>query len=269
MADPQRLLKDDVVSVELPAPAPWKKLYLPKKGGTPKKNEILFIAPTGDEIGNRRQLEQYLKAHPGNPSISEFDWGTGETPRRSARISEKVKATTPYKESEPPKKRARKSSATKKDEETDKEERTEVVEGTEMKDDGSDEKKDGEEKTKVPSEGIFEANGVGESEDNEKLSAGIVEKTEGKSEENGVGECEDNEKLSAGIVEKTEPGADETGTDGIKSVDDPNVESAGEKTVGAGEKNAKVDLEGENYVMESGKANQAQPYQPSPTAISC
>ncbi|KAL6539135.1 hypothetical protein OROGR_011784 [Orobanche gracilis] len=175
---------------------------LAKKGGTPKKNEILFIAPTGEEIGNRRQLEQYLKGHPGNPSISEFDWGTGETPRRSARISEKIKTTPPSKESEPPKKRARKSSATKKDRETDKEERTEAVEGTEMQDGGSDEK-DGEEKTKVPSEGKFEANGVGESED--------------------------NEKLSARIVEKTESGADETGTDKIKSVDDPNVESAGEK----------------------------------------
>ncbi|KAK4410613.1 Methyl-CpG-binding domain-containing protein 10 [Sesamum angolense] len=102
MADAQRGPKEDVVSVELPAPASWKKLlcdwanfggpcvallngaigYLPKKGGTPKKNEILFIAPTGEEIGNRKQLEQYLKAHPGSPALSEFDWGTGETPKK-------------------------------------------------------------------------------------------------------------------------------------------------------------------------------------------
>lgn len=87
---------------------------MPKKGGTPRKNEIIFIAPTGEEINNRRQLEQYLKSHPGNPAISEFDWGTGETPRRSARISEKVKATPPS-ESEPPKKRGRKSSGSKKE----------------------------------------------------------------------------------------------------------------------------------------------------------
>ncbi|KAL6525112.1 hypothetical protein OROMI_030705 [Orobanche minor] len=209
-------------------------MYLPKKGGTPKKNEILFIAPTGEDIGNRRQLEQYLKAHPGNPSISEFDWGTGETPRRSARISEKVKATTPYKESEPPKKRARKSSATKKDEETDKEERTEVVEGTEMKDGGSDEKKDGEERTEVPIETdkeerteVMEGTEMKDGGSDEKKDG--EEKTEvpieGKFEANGVGESEDNEKLSARIVGKTEPGADETGTDGIKSVDDPNVET--------------------------------------------
>ena len=59
-------------------------------------------------------MEQYLKAHPGNPAISEFDWGTGETPRRSARISEKVK-TTPPPQIESPRKRPRKSSGSKKD----------------------------------------------------------------------------------------------------------------------------------------------------------
>ncbi|KAJ4718395.1 Methyl-CpG-binding domain-containing protein [Melia azedarach] len=107
--------KEEVISVELPAPPAWKKMYLPKKGGTPRKSEIMFIAPTGEEINNRKQLEQYLKSHPGNPAIGEFDWGTGETPRRSARISEKAKAT-PTPEKEPAKKRGRKSlSASKKD----------------------------------------------------------------------------------------------------------------------------------------------------------
>lgn len=104
---------DEVISVELPAPPSWKKLFIPKKSGTPRKSEIVFIAPTGEEIGNRRLLEQYLKSHPGGPAISEFDWSTGETPRRSARISEKVKATPP--KEEPPKKRSRKSSGSKKD----------------------------------------------------------------------------------------------------------------------------------------------------------
>ncbi|KAJ7962854.1 Methyl-CpG-binding domain-containing protein [Quillaja saponaria] len=106
--------KDEVLSVELPAPPAWKKLFLPKKGGTPRKSEIVFFAPTGEEISNRKQLEQYLKAHPGNPAISEFDWGTGETPRRSARISEKAKSTPPP-ESEPLKKRSRKSPGSKKE----------------------------------------------------------------------------------------------------------------------------------------------------------
>lgn len=88
--------------------------FFPKKVGTPRKSEIVFIAPTGEEISSRKQLVQYLKAHPGNPAISEFDWGTDETPRRSARISEKAKTTPPV-DSESPKKRARKSSGSKKD----------------------------------------------------------------------------------------------------------------------------------------------------------
>lgn len=87
---------------------------MPKKGLTPKKNEIIFTSPTGEEINSKRHLEQYLKGHPGGPTVSEFDWGTGETPRRSARISEKAKATPP-KELEPAKKRSRKSSASKKE----------------------------------------------------------------------------------------------------------------------------------------------------------
>ncbi|XP_026659984.2 methyl-CpG-binding domain-containing protein 11 [Phoenix dactylifera] len=104
--------KPEVVSVELPAPSGWKKKFTPKKGGTPRRNEIVFISPTGEEIKNKKQLDQYLKSHPGGPSSSEFDWGFGDTPRRSARISEKAKASeTP--ESEPPKKRERKSSSKK------------------------------------------------------------------------------------------------------------------------------------------------------------
>ncbi|XP_030488436.2 methyl-CpG-binding domain-containing protein 11 [Cannabis sativa] len=105
---------DEVVSVELPAPPAWKKLFVPKKAGTPRKTEVIFIAPSGEEISTRKQLEQYLKSHPGNPPVSEFDWTTGETPRRSARISEKVKVTPPPPENEPPRKR-RRSSISKKD----------------------------------------------------------------------------------------------------------------------------------------------------------
>ncbi|XP_039004319.1 methyl-CpG-binding domain-containing protein 11-like [Hibiscus syriacus] len=106
--------KEEVISVELPAPASWKKMFFPKKVDSPRKTEIMFIAPTGEEINNRKQLEQYLKSHPGNPSIAEFDWGSGETPRRSTRISEKTKAT-PTPEKEPSKKRGRKSSSAKKE----------------------------------------------------------------------------------------------------------------------------------------------------------
>ncbi|KAF3780728.1 Methyl-CpG-binding domain-containing protein 11 [Nymphaea thermarum] len=103
----------DVVSVELPAPNGWFKKFIPKKGGTPRRSEIVFISPTGEEIRSKKQLDKYLKEHPGGPSSTEFDWGTGDTPRRSARISEKLKAAeTP--EHEPPKKRARTSSSSKK-----------------------------------------------------------------------------------------------------------------------------------------------------------
>ncbi|GMH04533.1 hypothetical protein Nepgr_006373 [Nepenthes gracilis] len=104
--------QEAIVSVELPAPPGWKKKFFLKKGGSPRKSEIIFTAPTGEEIGSRRQLEQYLKLHPGGPALSDFDWGTGETPRRSARISEKAKASPA--ESETPKKRTRKMSASKK-----------------------------------------------------------------------------------------------------------------------------------------------------------
>nr|6ACV_A Chain A, Methyl-CpG-binding domain-containing protein 11 [Arabidopsis thaliana] len=71
--------EEEVVSVELPAPSSWKKLFYPNKVGSVKKTEVVFVAPTGEEISNRKQLEQYLKSHPGNPAIAEFDWTTSGT----------------------------------------------------------------------------------------------------------------------------------------------------------------------------------------------
>ncbi|KAG7014138.1 Methyl-CpG-binding domain-containing protein 11 [Cucurbita argyrosperma subsp. argyrosperma] len=35
--------------------------------------------------------EMYLKSHSEDVAVSDFDWSTGVTPRRSARISEKAK----------------------------------------------------------------------------------------------------------------------------------------------------------------------------------
>ncbi|KAL6006273.1 hypothetical protein ACLOJK_040319 [Asimina triloba] len=137
----------EVVAVELPAPPGWKKKvssslaicifeFLPSKESTPKKNEIIFTAPTGEEINNRKQLEQYLKSHPGGPKLSEFDWGTGDTPRRSARISEKARAA-PTPESLPKKKRSKKSTGSTKDGVE-----TEQIHGTKEK--KEDEKENGE-----------------------------------------------------------------------------------------------------------------------------
>ncbi|KAI3950913.1 hypothetical protein MKW92_042310 [Papaver armeniacum] len=112
-----KITQDEVVSIELPAPPGWNKKFVQfivkKRGGTPKKNEIVFTAPTGEEFHTRKQLEQFLKSHPGSPALSEFDWGTGETPRRSVRISQKVKAISPPEIETPTRKRSKKSSSKK------------------------------------------------------------------------------------------------------------------------------------------------------------
>ncbi|KAA0063499.1 methyl-CpG-binding domain-containing protein 11-like [Cucumis melo var. makuwa] len=105
-------VNEEVVSVELPAPPGWKKKFFPKQGNSPRKHEVIFTTPTGEEINNKRKLDQYLKAHPGGPAAAEFDWGTGETPRRSARISEKAKASPPMESEHPKRKR---TSVSKKD----------------------------------------------------------------------------------------------------------------------------------------------------------
>jgi hypothetical protein len=158
--------------------------FFPKRGGTPRKNEVMFIAPTGEEINNKRQLELYLKAHPGNPAISEFDWGTGETPRRSARISEKVKVTPPS-ESEPPKKRGRKSLGTKDNKEAAPEE-TEGTKEIQMQDAEATGKEDAEAgKEKDVSKETLVENGDNTQKDADQKSAdaGKDEKKETDAEE--------------------------------------------------------------------------------------
>lgn len=76
---------------DFPAPAGWqKKIASTKSGGTPRRGAVYFIAPDGEEIKSKRSLEGYLKSHPGCPSVTEFDWSTGETPRRSSRLSTKT-----------------------------------------------------------------------------------------------------------------------------------------------------------------------------------
>ncbi len=173
--------QDEVMSLELPAPPSWKKMFMPKKG-TPRKNEIVFIAPTGEEINSRKQLEQYLKSHPGNPAISEFDWGTGETPRRSARISEKAKGTPPA-ESEPPKKRARKSSGSKKDSKETEAATEEKEDKKEISIHDAESEKDASKEIQVENgvNTVVEADQVKNSDVN-KEEAGPVADTDGKDE---------------------------------------------------------------------------------------
>lgn len=188
----QNYVKDEeVLSVQLSAPPSWNKLYFPKKVGSPRKSEIVFVAPTGEEISSKKQLEKYLKAHPGNPNISEFDWGTGETPRRSTRISEKVKTTPPPTEAEPPKKRSRKSSGSKKDDketETDSpaEEGKEKSSAEEPKGDPIDTDNNIDDKTKNDgAEEIKQSNAEGESFQ-EALNAVVDEAIVESEKENGT-----------------------------------------------------------------------------------
>ncbi|WMV55991.1 hypothetical protein MTR67_049376 [Solanum verrucosum] len=105
--------KTDAVPIELPAPPGWKKRFTPGKSSTPRRNDIVFVSPDGDEIKNKRQLDKYLKSHPGGPPASEFNWGTGDTPRRSTRLGGKSKATETPESDTPSTKRQRKSSSKK------------------------------------------------------------------------------------------------------------------------------------------------------------
>lgn len=126
--------KKNVVVIELPAPEGWRKQFIPPKAGTPRRKDVLFISPTGEEIKSKRQLELYMKSHPGGPSTSEFDWGTGDTPRRSSRLTDKSKAVESP-ESETPKKKQRKSGLKKvgKGKEEDSDGDVEVIEMIEEK----------------------------------------------------------------------------------------------------------------------------------------
>ncbi|KAJ8560670.1 hypothetical protein K7X08_022530 [Anisodus acutangulus] len=209
---------DEIVSVELPAPPSWKKLFTPKQGGTPKKNEVVFIAPTGEEVKSRKQLEQYLKSHPGNPAISEFDWSTGETPRRSARISEKAKAMRPPSLLESPKKRRRTSSTKKDNKETDagiaEKGSTETKDMESAKEENVNlEKKDGGADTEMEDKGKKEVEATEEDEHIEGVELPPSEKPESESEEfhsaddkseNAEAEMEDKGKKEVEAAEEDE-----------------------------------------------------------------
>ncbi|KAI9117578.1 hypothetical protein K1719_011744 [Acacia pycnantha] len=216
--------------------------FFPKKVGTPKKNEIVFTAPTGEEINNKKQLEQYLKAHPGGPAVSEFDWGTGETPRRSARIIEKAKVALPV-DTESPKKRSRKSSASKKDasqeeettdvqmQETDGPKEDAVVkevgvnenqeenkeEGTDVKDESVHPVED------KPEEHVDRPNNEDKSKTTEEVLPG-VDNLDGKEAE--ASENKDEKSEGTKLEDKTEQPEDEAkkedGPEGLKKVETDN-----------------------------------------------
>ncbi|MCD7445978.1 hypothetical protein HAX54_024682 [Datura stramonium] len=256
--------KNEVVSIELPAPAGWKKTYLPKKEGTPKKNEIVFTAPTGEEITTKKHLQQYLKSHPGGPPITEFDWGTGETPRRSTRISGKAKAAPLAAESESPIKRSRKSSASKKDMKGNEDhEETEAAKDVDMpkaekhekdvvaveaekevkqkhdegKDENKDIEKDVEKKDEMPStdvdvveENQAKKKSEGQTEDGPSKEAGVVKDV--KMAENAA---EKKDEMLSSVVDVLKENQAEKKSEGrtedSKAEDGPSKEAEVEKDV--------------------------------------
>ncbi|XP_015056977.1 methyl-CpG-binding domain-containing protein 11-like [Solanum pennellii] len=129
--------KTDAGPIELPAPPGWKKRFTPGKSSTPRRYAVVFVSPDGDEIKNKKQLDKYLKSHPGGPPASEFNWGTGDTPRRSSRLGGKSEAMETPESDTPSTKRQRKSSSKK-----------------EAKEDGSERKAEGatEKETKANDE---------------------------------------------------------------------------------------------------------------------
>lgn len=94
--------------------------FLRGREGLQKKKIVSFLAPDGEEIRNKTQLNKYLKAHPGTAVATDFDWGTpavesvtAYTTRRSERLSLKSRSSSEAidKEIQPktPVKRARKT----------------------------------------------------------------------------------------------------------------------------------------------------------------
>lgn len=281
---------DDVVSVELPAPPSWKKLFMPKKGGTPKRNEIVFIAPTGEEINNKKQLDQYLKSHPGNPVISEFDWGTGDTPRRSGRISAKAKATPPSAEDDAPKKRGRKSSGSKKDvkEAENATGETEGKQDVEMQDEVVTEKVTEEEKEDGAKE--VEVKMQGDAQETKNVEGEVITENKEKDEAGGTEVMNEETKIEGEqVLGKVEKPLNEVDTDNGECVEKQNKhageteereKSNGVAIASGGETEEKqvVDVEEEGKkiegeVIENGKVNQPErndaPPHPNPSPISC
>ncbi|XP_048134237.1 methyl-CpG-binding domain-containing protein 11 [Rhodamnia argentea] len=251
--------KEEVVSLELPAPHGWTKKYLIKKGGTPKKNEIVFTAPTGDEITNRKQLDQYLKQHPGGPAISEFDWGTGETPRRSARISEKAKVTPPP-EFETPKKKARRTSVFRKDkketeaapEETEEKKEVDMADAEKTEKDMAETEKE----MKVPKENRNE--NKERAEDGDGKTVQTEEPTEGA--DSGKAEEAKENKTNAGGDDKENEKAEDVELK--EKVKQPQVET--EKVDGPGEVKKPEETTGEDKMLDGEELDQIDQSTPEP-----
>jgi hypothetical protein len=51
--------------------------FFTQKSGILKRKDVSFLAPDGEELRNKRQLDKYLKNHPGSLMASDFDWISG------------------------------------------------------------------------------------------------------------------------------------------------------------------------------------------------
>ncbi|CAK9228505.1 unnamed protein product [Sphagnum troendelagicum] len=93
--------QEGVVIQELSSPPlqGWKKK---KIGGIPTGKDVSYITPDGEEISSKRQLQKHLKGHPGCPTGANFDWTSGESRRRSLRLSSRGRMSSDHSEAELP-----------------------------------------------------------------------------------------------------------------------------------------------------------------------
>ncbi|XP_049359745.1 methyl-CpG-binding domain-containing protein 11-like [Solanum verrucosum] len=243
---------NEVVSIELPTPDGWLKRFLPKKGGTPKKNEIVFTAPTGEEITTKKQLQQYLKSHPGGPAITEFDWGSGEAPRRSTRITGKAKTVPLAAESVTPTKRSRKSSASKKDvKDKEDQEETEAAKDVDMPEAEKQEKDDAAVEAKKHEKDVVAV----EAEKHEKDVAAVeAEKVVEQKHDEGKDENKDEmPSTDVGVVKENQAKPTSQG----QTEDGPSKDDVVEKDVEMVDHAAEKKDEMHSSVVDVMKENQA------------
>ncbi|XP_006358282.1 methyl-CpG-binding domain-containing protein 11-like [Solanum tuberosum] len=244
---------NEVVSIELPAPDGWLKRFLPKKGGTPKKNEIVFTAPTGEEITTKKQLQQYLKSHPGGPAITEFDWGSGEAPRRSTRITGKAKTAPLAAKSVTPTKRSRKSSASKKDvKNIEDQEETEAAKDVDMPEAEKQEKDDAAVEAKKHEKDVVAV----EAEKHEKDAAAVeAEKVVEQKHDEGKDENKDEmPSTDVGVVKENQAKPTSQG----QTEDGPSKDDVVEKDVEMADHAAEKKDEMHSSVVDVMKENQAE-----------
>lgn len=198
-------------------------------------------------------MELYLKAHPGGPAASEFDWGTGETPRRSARISEKAKAAPP-RESEPPKKRSRKTSASKQDNK----EKEAAPEGTEeTKGDTQDEQKTGKDdaNAETKKDVVKEAAAAGEAKDGEESHLpNDAEKATGAEQESSKVTSVEKNVSGSGPKNEKETLQEQPPVEGEKNVG-PVVQGEADKANADGKK---FEVEEKNIISANGSEREKE-----------